>query len=366
MRIPSGKTDQSINFVARDTSTRARKTGLTSFTVYRSRNGGTATVYTTPTVVELSAANMPGVYALLIDEDATIASGSDSEEYVLHISATNMVSLTRTIELYRRDTTSGNTALIDSSGRCDVSKIGGTTQTARDLGASVLLSSGTGTGQLDLTSGVVKSSLVQILGTAITETAGQIAAGFKKVFDVTTPVFTAASVNQTGDNFARIGAAGAGLTALGDTRIANLDAAVSTRLAASGYTAPTTSPTAAAIRAEMDSNSTKLASIDAKTTNLPSDPADESIILAAITAASAGSGVGAITWPYTITDSSSGLPIADVSVWVTSDSAGLNVLASGRTSQSGVVTFYLNAGAVYVFRQKSGYNFTNPDTEVVS
>lgn len=37
------------------------------------------------------------------------------------------------------------------------------------------------------------------------------------------------SVAQTGDAFARLGAAGAGLTALGDTRIANLDAAVSSR-----------------------------------------------------------------------------------------------------------------------------------------
>lgn len=35
-----------------------------------------------------------------------------------------------------------------------------------------------------------------------------------------------------------LGAAGAGLTALGDTRLANLDAAVSSRLATSGYTAP--------------------------------------------------------------------------------------------------------------------------------
>ena len=34
---------------------------------------------------------------------------------------------------------------------------------------------------------------------------------------------------QTGDSFARIGAAGASLTALGDTRLANLDAAISTR-----------------------------------------------------------------------------------------------------------------------------------------
>lgn len=42
----------------------------------------------------------------------------------------------------------------------------------------------------------------------------------------------------TGDIYARIGAAGAGLTALGDTRLANLDATISSRLATSGYTAP--------------------------------------------------------------------------------------------------------------------------------
>ncbi len=45
---------------------------------------------------------------------------------------------------------------------------------------------------------------------------------------------------QTGDNFARIGAAGAGLTALGDTRIANLDATISSRLAPAGTLAAVT------------------------------------------------------------------------------------------------------------------------------
>lgn len=44
--------------------------------------------------------------------------------------------------------------------------------------------------------------------------------------------------NVEADTYGRVGAAGAGLTALGDTRIANLDATVSSRLAASGYTAP--------------------------------------------------------------------------------------------------------------------------------
>ena len=77
-------------------------------------------------------------------------------------------------------------------------------------------------------------------------------------------------------------------------------------------------------------------------------------------------GAGAITWTYTITDSGTGLPIADVDVWITSDEAGTNVIATGKTDADGVATFYLDAGTIYVWRQKSGYNFTNPDTEEVT
>lgn len=127
MRIPSGKTDQLIYFVAVDsTDLKTRKTGLTSFTVYRSRNGAAATVYTTPTVAELSAANMPGVYSLAIDEDTTIGSSSDSEEYCVHITQASMAPVTRTIELYRRDTTSGQTITTTSgAGQCDIVRIQG-------------------------------------------------------------------------------------------------------------------------------------------------------------------------------------------------------------------------------------------------
>lgn len=61
-------------------------------------------------------------------------------------------------------------------------------------------------------------------------------------FNVGGGAVVAASVTghtpQTGDSFARIGLAGAGLTALGDTRIANLNATVSSRLPTSSYTAP--------------------------------------------------------------------------------------------------------------------------------
>lgn len=46
----------------------------------------------------------------------------------------------------------------------EVKTIAGTTQTARDIGASVLLSSGTGTGQLNFTSGVVQADAAKVGG----------------------------------------------------------------------------------------------------------------------------------------------------------------------------------------------------------
>ncbi|RWE24977.1 hypothetical protein [Mesorhizobium sp.] len=184
MKIPSGKTDQKLFFVAVDsTDLKTRKTGLSSFTVYRSRNGGTATVYTTPTITELSAANMPGVYCLLIDEDTTIASTSDTEEMALHVTQASMAPVTRVVELYRPDVTSGRTLSVDANSRVDVGSISGTAQTARDIGASVLLSAGTGTGQLDFTAGVVKSNMTQLLGTAAAtpSTAGVIEVNIKNI-----------------------------------------------------------------------------------------------------------------------------------------------------------------------------------------
>lgn len=65
----------------------------------------------------------------------------------------------------------------------------------------ITIKSGTGTGELSLSSGVAKSNLSQILGTALTETVGgYLAAAFKTFLDVASPVFTAASVNQSADN----------------------------------------------------------------------------------------------------------------------------------------------------------------------
>lgn len=80
------------------------------------------------------------------------------------------------------------------------------------------------------------------------------------------------------------------------------------------------------------------------------------------------SGVGTITvdyYMYTDEDAETG-PIGECKVWVTTDSAGSNIVASGYTDDFGKVTFYLDAGTYYMWRKKSGYLFVNPDTEIVS
>ena len=79
------------------------------------------------------------------------------------------------------------------------------------------------------------------------------------------------------------------------------------------------------------------------------------------TAASAG----ANTWTYTLTNSSTGLPIDGAEVWVTTDILGANIVASGTTNAYGVCTFMLDTGTVYVWSKKSGYTFINPDQEEV-
>lgn len=77
-------------------------------------------------------------------------------------------------------------------------------------------------------------------------------------------------------------------------------------------------------------------------------------------------GAGAIPFTYTLTSTTDASPIPDADVWVTSDSEGNTLLASGRTDSNGQITFYLDPGTVYIWSQKPGWNFTNPDVEVVS
>ena len=113
--------------------------------------------------------------------------------------------------------------------------------------------------------------------------------------------------------------------------------------------------TAESIRIEMDANS--------KLANLPTDPADESSLEAAITAAhattdaliSAITGGGLTEKTYTLTDASTGLPLAGVQVWATTDEAGANQVDITRTTNdAGQVTFRFNLAAgtpIYIWNR---------------
>ncbi len=196
LSIHVGSTSQTVNVFIRDSSstTGAGLTGLVynagSLTAYYALPAAAATSITlaTQTVtggyssggfVEISSTHMPGWYRFDVP-DAALASGRFVS---LHLfGATNMAPLPIEIELTgwnNQDAVHGglsalpntacttNASLLTSgtgtdqlavtSGRVDAGKVSGTSQTARDLGASVLLSSGTGTGQLSFTSGIVKS-----------------------------------------------------------------------------------------------------------------------------------------------------------------------------------------------------------------
>jgi hypothetical protein len=182
---------QKVALFAFDTTTGAPKTGDgANITPYVSKDYGTVTALGTATATEMDSTNAKGWYSFVLTQGETNA---DALLFTAK-STTSNVSIVGTLIFTTPNRFSS--MVIDAAGLADANavKIGpsgsGTAQTARDIGASVLLSTGTGTGQLDFTSGVVKANLAQILGTALTETAGQIAGAFKKFFNIATPAST--------------------------------------------------------------------------------------------------------------------------------------------------------------------------------
>lgn len=226
MRIASGVTDQYIYFVAVDaTDLKTRETGLATFTVYRSRNGGVAAAFTTPTINETDVTNMPGVYELLLDEDMTIDAGDETQAMVFHITHSGMAPVTREIELYRPKITAGNTLGVasdgDISGNVEGSVVGSVgslaTQAKADVNAEVdtaivdarldeLLAADS---DID---GAAPPTVGSVFHELLTKTAGSF------TYDQTTDSLEAVRDNmgtaQTGDSFARLGApAGASVSA---------------------------------------------------------------------------------------------------------------------------------------------------------
>lgn len=217
--IPSGVTDQYTYFVAVDsTDFTTRETGLSSFTVYRSRNGGAAAAFTTPTINETSSANMPGVYELLLDEDMTIDSGDDVQHMVVHITATGMAPVTKEFCIGRPKITAGNTLTVASDGDLtEVNTLTGNTVQTGDAYARLGAPAGASVSADILAVDNFVDDLESRLGTPSNLGGGAtIAANLSDI------------EAQTDD----IGAAGAGLTAADDAVMARLGAPVGASLSA--------------------------------------------------------------------------------------------------------------------------------------
>lgn len=79
-----------------------------------------------------------------------------------------------------------------------------------------------------------------------------------------------------------------------------------------------------------------------------------------------------IEFTYTLTSTVDSSPIEDANITIYSDTLALNIVWVGETDANGVARDSygalprLQAGTYYIWRQKSGFIFTNPDTEVVS
>lgn len=142
------------------------------------------------------------------------------------------------------------------------------------------------------------ANVTQVKGTALTESsAGRLAAALSTLLDVATPVLTAASVNQSGDAYARLGA-----------------------------------PTGASVSADV-------AALGKLLSDLPS------------------AGAGAIAHTITVDDGTN--PLDGAEVWISTDEAGSNVVAGTLSTDAlGRVTFMLDAGTYWKHVQLAGYNFT--------
>ena len=136
------------------------------------------------------------------------------------------------------------------------------------------------------------------------------------------------------------------LWVVGKAGVENLDAAVSTRNA-------TTPPTTAAIRSELDTNSTKLQKLDA---NISTRATPDDLEVTLVAAAGEGSE------SYTCVSTEDEELLEGVSVWITTgDNPSTNVVAGPLISDGeGETHFLLDPGTYRQWEQLKGKNFNNP------
>ena len=134
MRIYNGNTDIKIYFIAVDaTDLTTRETSLTNTAVWYSIKGGAKDDMTTPTITHIQN----GVHSLDIDEPGmvTLVSTDETAELVVEISADEMATVTRVLEVYRPKITPLRSLEIDANGAASRVTLVDTTTTNTDMAA---------------------------------------------------------------------------------------------------------------------------------------------------------------------------------------------------------------------------------------
>lgn len=117
-----------------DTTTGAAKTGdAANLTAYVSKDYGAVTVLGDTSATEMDATNAKGWY--LFD----LAQAETNADACLFTGKSTTANISLVGQLVFTTPANFSTLSVDSNGRVDVIKVAGTTQTARDLGASVLV-----------------------------------------------------------------------------------------------------------------------------------------------------------------------------------------------------------------------------------
>lgn len=236
----------------------------------------------------------------------------------------------------------------------DTVKLGGSA--IQQASGYIKVSAGTGTGQLSLSSGVIESDMVKIHGTALTETSGQLAGRFINFFDQGSATFSVA-------------------TALADFKATGF----STHSAVNVWAVATRTLTAFGFSVDLNDDAITAAKFD-ETTAWPVISADTGATQLARTGADGDTletlsdqldgvttvGAGSNTVTLTIKNQSS-VVVEGAAVWVTTDIGGNNVVAgTSYTDTNGQVTFKLDDGTYYSWKQLAPHIFTNPEVFVVA
>jgi len=258
---------QKVALFAFDATTGLPKTGDgANITPYVSKDYGTVTALGTATATEMDSTNAKGWYSFVLTQAET------NGDMLLFTAKSSTANISVVGLLIATQPANWTTLSVDGSGRVDVAKIGGTSQTARDIGASVLLSSGTGTGQVSLSSGLVDitqtaadkawstTSRLLTAGTNIQLPSNGLANVTAWTVNITGSLSGAVGSvtgnvggNVVGSVASVSGAVGSVTGSVGGNVVgsvgsvtgltaSNLDATISSRLASASYTAP---PTAA-------------------------------------------------------------------------------------------------------------------------